>query len=190
MNHEDMLAPHCVEELRCLFSSYAPSLFGLGCAISQSDTELANDLVQDTFEAAARAWEIVRELSPNEQRAWLRTTLTNKAVDAFRRAGALRSRRGAIHARYQASEADTHTEALSAIALRRAQEIIESLPERQHVIAVMRWQEGMKTKEIAERLGIAEATVSVNIHQIRKKLIAGLGPYYPFGRAAAEGEAS
>ena len=190
MNDGDMLPRHYVEELQCLFNACSSWLFGLGCAITQGDADHASDLVQDTFEAAARTWTTVRDLSPNQQRAWLRSTLTNKAISAFRHAGAFRTRHAAVHARYQETAADTHAQALARIALYRAMEIIESFPERQHMIALMRWQEGMKTSEIAEKLGIAEGTVGAQIHQIRKKLAAELGPYYPFGRDDTEGEAS
>lgn len=80
--------------------------------------------------------------------------------------------------------------ALDVIALRRFQEVVESLPARQHVIARMRWQEGMKVNEIAAELGIAEGTVGAQLYTVRRKLVAELGPYYPFGRDDAEGGAS
>ena len=43
-----------------------------------------------------------------------------------------------IHARYQAA-ADTEAQALNAIALARAREIIDGTPPRQKDIALMRW---------------------------------------------------
>ena len=47
--------------------------------------ELAADLVQDTFEAAARDWKALRVLVPEQQRAWLRNTFWHKDTDQFRR---------------------------------------------------------------------------------------------------------
>ena len=54
------------------------------------------------------------------------------------------------------------------------------MPERQHAVALLRWQQDMKESEIAAVLGIAEKSVSVHLHRARRKLIAQLGPDYPF----------
>ena len=48
----------------------------------------------------------------------------------------------------------------------------------------------MKGAEIAAELSCAEGTVAAQIHEIRCKLIKGLGPYYPFAGDDVEGEAS
>ena len=47
--------------------------------------ETAEELVQDTFEAAAGNWKRLRDLAPAQRRAWLCTTLANKSTDQFRR---------------------------------------------------------------------------------------------------------
>jgi predicted DNA-binding protein (UPF0251 family) len=44
----------------------------------------------------------------------------------------------------------------------------------------MRWQDHMKTIEIAAKLGLAEGTVHAHLHAARAKLTAGLRQYYPF----------
>jgi DNA-directed RNA polymerase specialized sigma24 family protein len=54
----------------------------------------------------------------------------------------------------------------------------------------MKWNDHMKGSEIAAELGCAEGTVAAQVHEIRRKLIGGLGPYYPFAGGAGEGEAS
>ena len=46
----------------------------------------------------------------------------------------------------------------------------------------MRWQDRMKTAEIAAELGLAEGTVHAHLHAARVKLIAGLEQYYPFAK--------
>ena len=151
--------------------------------------ELAADLVQDVFAAAAVAWETVRELSPAQQRAWLRTTLSHMETSNFRRRVAFRRRQAELHDRYRLVEPDTEQQALSALALERAVEIIRSLPGNQKRIALMKWADGMKGAEIAAVLGCAEGTVAAQVHGIRRKLIDGLGPYYPFAKDDGEGEA-
>ena len=64
------------------------------------------------------------------------------------------------------------------------------MPERQHTVALMRWQLDMKHDEIAAVLGMAEKTVSTHLYRARRKLIAQLGPDYPFSGDDAEGASS
>lgn len=64
------------------------------------------------------------------------------------------------------------------------------MPARQQEIALLRWQGQLRTAEIADRLGLAEGTVHAHLHAARRKLIAGLEPYYPAGRSSGEGTGS
>jgi RNA polymerase sigma factor (sigma-70 family) len=179
---EPRLAPRHVAELSDFFTAHDRWLFGHACVRTRGDRELAADLVQDTFEAAARAWATVRGHPAGRQRAWLLGTLTNKDVSEFRRQQAFRRRQPDIQARYQGTTADTEAEALNAIALERARDIIGELPPRQRECALMRWQDRMRAAEIAAALGVAEGTVHAHLHAARGKLVAGLARYYPFGQ--------
>lgn len=87
---------------------------------------------------------------------------------------AFRRKQPDLHRRYQAAESDTEQQALSALALKKAAEIIESLPGNQKRIALMKWNDHLKGSEIAAELGCAEGTVAAQIHEIRRKLIDGL----------------
>lgn len=178
------------EELAACFTGCARELFGYACVLVRGDQALADDLVQATFEAAGRAWCTVGSLAEDRRRGWLRATLANIAVSGFRREAAFRDRLPRIEARYRQTEADTPAQALSSIALERCWEIIQGLPERQHVVAVLRWQQDMKEGEIAAALGISEKTVSAHLHRARRKLIAALGPDCPGGCDDTEGAAS
>src|SRR5215469_1801019 len=146
----------------------------------------ADDLVQAAFEAAARDWGILRCLADEQRRGWLRTTVANIAVSGFRREAAWRDRLPRIEARYRKTQADTEALAFSLIALKRCWQIIKDMPERQHAVAVLRWQQDMKETEIAAALGISEKTVSVHLYRARRQLIGQLGPNYPF--ASGNGE--
>jgi RNA polymerase sigma factor (sigma-70 family) len=141
-----------VAELTAFFAAHDRWLFGHACVRTRGDHELAADLVQDTFEAAARAWPTLRGHASAQQRAWLLGTLVNKDISDFRRREAFRRRQPDIHARYQATAADTAAQALNAIALERAREIIEEMPPRQKKVALMRWQDRMKASEIATQM--------------------------------------
>jgi RNA polymerase sigma factor (sigma-70 family) len=179
---EPKIAGSHVAELSSFFNAHDQWLFGHACVRANGDRELAADLVQDTFEAAARAWPALRERDTGRQRAWLLATVANKNVSEFRRTAAFRRRQPDIHARYQPTAADTEAQALNAIALNRAREIIEGMPPRQRQIALMRWQDHLKATEIAAELGVAEGTVHAHIHAARATLKAGLEPYYPFAK--------
>jgi RNA polymerase sigma factor (sigma-70 family) len=184
------IPPHHVNELSGFFAAHDRWLFGHACVRTQGDRDLAADLVQDTFEAAAVAWAVLREHHSGRQRAWLLGTLAHKDISDLRRKAAFHRRQPEIHARYQATAADTEAQALNAIALARAREIIDGMPPRQKEIALMRWRDHMRATEIAAVLGIAEGTVHAQLHGARHKLVAGLERYYPFGKDSGEGAMS
>jgi RNA polymerase sigma-70 factor (ECF subfamily) len=187
---ESPIPGHHVHELAGFFAAHDRWLFGHACVRTQGDRELAADLVQDTFEAAAVAWAVLRGHPSGRQRAWLLGTLAHKDISDLRRKAAFRRRQPEIHARYQATPADTEAQALNAIALARAREIIDGMPPRQKEIALMRWRDRMRATEIAAVLGIAEGTVHAQLHGARRKLVAGLERYYPFGSDGGEGAMS
>jgi len=80
--------------------------------------------------------------------------------------------------------------AFSSIVLERCWQIIQDMPGRQHAVASLRWQQGMKQAEIAAALGMTEKTVSAHLSQARQRLIAQLGRDYPFGSDDGEGSSS
>jgi len=181
---------HHVAELADFFAAHDRWLFGHACVRTQGDRELAADLVQDTFEAAAIGWAALRAHPGDRQRAWLLGTLAHKDISDLRRRAAFRRKQSEIHARYTATPADTEAQALNAIALERAWEIIEHMPPRQKKIALLRWRDHMKATEIAAELGVAEGTVHAQLHTARGKLVAGLERYYPFAQDNGKGASS
>jgi len=176
----ERISPGEAKELEACFVAQAGDLFGYACAVARGDRALADDLVQATFEAAGRAWRIVQYLAEEQRRSWLRTTLTYIAVNGFRREAAFRDRLPRIEERYRTTQADPAEQAFSSIVLDRCWQIIQGMPARQHTVALLRWYLGMKEGEIAAVLGIAENTVSTHLRRARRKLIAQLGPDYPF----------
>lgn len=184
---EGKISPHDAEELATCFSADATELFGYACALTRGDRALAEDLVQATFEAASKTWPVLRCLAAEQRCGWLRRTLANIAISGFRREAAFRDRLPRIEALSRRIQADPPEQAFSSIALERCWRIIQGMPERQHAVALMRWQLDMKESEIASVLDIAEKTVSVHLHRARRKLITQLGPDYPFDGDDPEG---
>lgn len=168
-------------ELGDCFAAFAAGLFGYACALTRGDQALADDLVQATFVAAVRQWSTMRCLHDAQRLRWLQTTIGNLAVTTFRRNGALDDRLPRLEAASRPPAADTHAEAMSAIALQRCWQAIQALPPQQHAVAVMRWLFAMTNTEIAATLGIADGTLAAHLSTVRGKLRAALGPYDPFG---------
>ncbi len=173
------IPPHHADELAACFAAHARELFGYACVLARGDRELAQDLVQAAFEAACWAWEDLRSLAEERRRGWLRKTLANIAASGFRREAAFRDRLPRIEVRYRKIQADLPEQAFSAIMLERCWRIIQSMPERQHAVAVLRWQLDMKEADIAAILGVDPKTVSTHLHRARRALIAQLGPDNP-----------
>ena len=184
------IPPHEAQELEACFRAHARYVFEHACMLTRGDQALAHDLVQATFEAAAMNWQGLRDRAEEQRRNWLHRTMANIAVSGFRREAAWRDRLPRIEARYRKTQGDTEALALSSIVLERCWQIIQGMPERQHAVAVLRWQQGMKQAEIAAALGMAEKTVSVHLHRARRQLIARLGRDCPFASDDGEGRAS
>jgi RNA polymerase sigma-70 factor (ECF subfamily) len=184
---EERICPRDADELAVCFEAHAGGLFGYACVLTRGDRALAEDLVQATFEAAARDWAVVRCLAAAQRSAWLRTVVANIAVSGFRREAAWRDRLPRIEARYRTAEVDLPAQAFASIVLERCWKIISDMPGQQHAVALLRWQQGMQQNEIAAALGMAEKTVSVHLTRARRRLIAQLGTDYPFAGDHGEG---
>jgi RNA polymerase sigma-70 factor, ECF subfamily len=187
---DERISPHDADELSRCFAVHARELFGYACVLVREDRGQAEDLVQATFEAAGRSWRALRGLAEEQRRRWLRSTLAHIAASGFRREAAFRDRLPRIEARYRKTPAGPSEQAFSPITLERCWRIIREMPDRQHAVALLRWQLDMKEAEIAAVLGIAEQTVSAQLHLTRRKLSAQLVPDHPFTRDDPEGASS
>ena len=187
---DELITPRDADELYDCFAAHARELFGYACVLVREDRALAADLVQATFETAGRAWRVLRGLAEEQRRRWLRSMLAHLAAGSFRREAAFRDRLPRAEARYRKTPADPSEQAFSAFTLERCWRIIREMPERQHAVALLRWQLGMKEAEIAAALGVTEQTASVQLRLARRKLIAQLVPDDPFTRDDPEGASS
>jgi RNA polymerase sigma factor (sigma-70 family) len=183
----DKIPEHHAAEVGRFYETHSKWLYGHAYLRLGQDSglatrpQLAQDLVQDVFEAAAVSWSQLRLLNEPQQKRWLLTVLSRMDASQFRRQLSLRRKLPKLYDRYQPVTPDVEREALSRIALKIAMEIIEGLPGKQKKIALMRWTEQMRSSEIAAELGCSENSVAVQVTHIRQKLIDGLGAYYPFG---------
>ena len=75
MAEADRNWPGDAGELAACFTVHARDLFGHACVLADADQDLAGDLVQATFEAAAGVWCTLRDLPADQCHDWLRDTL-------------------------------------------------------------------------------------------------------------------
>lgn len=127
----------------------------------QADSSLADDIVQDTFMAAIRKWDLLREFDPNRAMAWLRTTASNRLIDSWRRerhvtpTAELPDRPGGM---------DLETAVIAADTARHELELMP--PARRRVMALV--MEGLTSTEIADLTGMTAATVRSHLRDARK----------------------
>jgi RNA polymerase sigma-70 factor (ECF subfamily) len=147
-----------------------------------NDTSAAQDVVQDVFIKLCRGWR--NGSHPGEQlRSWLFRVTHNAAVDYIRRESRLRvlHERQAEHAAVEAPAGQRRTllaKETHALVL----EHLRLLDPREQQVVVLRLQEGMSYREIADVTGRSEGNVGCILHHALKKLAAslkraGIGPH-------------
>jgi RNA polymerase sigma-70 factor (ECF subfamily) len=121
-----------------------------------------DDLVQDVFLTALRKLDTLRDAGSFG--AWIGMITRNRAMDYHRR-----SRDTTEVEETHAQTRATQGEAVEVLNL------IKLLPEAYREPMILRFVEGMTGPEIAERTGLAPASVRVNIHRGMKMLREKLG---------------
>lgn len=141
-------------------------MVALAYAISGSRLA-AEDLAQEAFVAAHRAWDRVGRYERPD--AWVRKVISNKSVSAYRRR--IAEARALVKIAGQRQEVmrpmeDPDTEFWDAV---------RALPRRQRQAVVLHYVEDLPVAEIAEVLGCAVGTAKAHLFKARKNLAAKLG---------------
>ena len=120
------------------------------------DRAVAEELAQDVFLELHRNWSSMQ--SPQHIVFWLRKVTSRRSIDVMRR---------------RKTRAETSLEELAEpTALERLHDsmlssylerVVSSLPEKQRIVIVLRYQEGMEPEEIAEMLEMNVSTVKSQI---------------------------
>lgn len=136
------------------------------------DRVLAEEVAQDVFLQLYMNWVAIE--SPEHLRFWLRRAATHRAIDAARK------RRNRVETGLQDSDEPTvlermHDSLLSSYLSR----MVGTLPEKQRIVIVLRYQEDMDVDEIAKILGMNASTVKTNLarglEMLRAKVSRSLG---------------
>jgi RNA polymerase sigma-70 factor (ECF subfamily) len=121
----------------------------------------ASDVVQDVFLVAWERLPAVRD--PAAFPGWLMTIARNRATDFLRKP------------RVADEPPDIAVDAVPTAEAREALTAIAELPEAYREVLLMRLVEGMSGPEIAERTGLQQGSVRVNLHRGMKLLRERLG---------------
>jgi RNA polymerase sigma-70 factor (ECF subfamily) len=151
------------EQYAMLVRTHAADLYRFAVRLSNS-TAVAEDLVQETFQAAWRGLASLR--APEAGRAWLFQILRNRWAHVVRDAS-----RRPVGSTDIDGVAGTGTDASSRSALQRA---LDDLDERFKVPFLMIFLEGLTCQETADALGIPLGTVLSRVHRARAALRVAL----------------
>jgi RNA polymerase sigma factor (sigma-70 family) len=164
-------------DLACCYRRLAGPLFSYTMILTRGDHDLGEDIVQDTFQAAAARWAKIRDL-PDEQRLIrLKSIARNKTFDVYRRRRTAQVNQGSLPLPQAGDTGDTHQAAMLRIAGSRLRATVSGLPERQHLIAVMRFHDEMTIAAIAAELRLSTGTVSNEVAKLRRMIRKAIGGY-------------
>jgi RNA polymerase sigma factor (sigma-70 family) len=158
-----------VDDVAALFHAHYESLYRYLDRLV-GDADLASDLAQETF---VRLYQ--RGSIPDEPRGWLLAVAMNLLRDHSRRA----KRRGALIAKHasaallsaQSEQADAAL--LSNEASARVRVALESLSPRDRQLLLLR-QEGYSYREMANAIGVAEASIGTTLVRAMRAFEAAL----------------
>jgi RNA polymerase sigma-70 factor (ECF subfamily) len=145
-----------------LYDAYSRMVHGI--LLARVPYGEVDDLVQDVFLVALRKIDSLRDA--NAFGPWLAMIARNRAMDFHRRSRDTSELTDDLPAANVAAPEAEATEVLNLIRL---------LPEAYREPLILRFVEGMTGPEIAQRTGLAPASVRVNIHRGMKLLRERLG---------------
>jgi len=172
-----------------LYDMYHAHVYRFACALA-GDARDAEDLFQETWLRAVKAYPAGRGAEGSEPKAWLFTIAANAHKDSLRKK---RVRRLFLLERMKsmaagAADADpgwdtpghSHKDGAMRsdirLCLRRA---VSRLPGRERRVFVLKDIEGFKHEEIGRMLGIPEATVRTLLHRAVRRLRKELAEFRP-----------
>jgi RNA polymerase sigma factor (sigma-70 family) len=130
----------------------------------QKDEDEAKDAVQDAF---AKLWERRDQVNPEKVKSYLFTTVHHKIIDSFRKG----KRQQSIDETQITESVKQETHDLNAV----LHEALNTLPEIQRSVILLRDYEGYNYEEIAEMTKLSLAQVKVYIFRGRQKLKQYIG---------------
>lgn len=141
-----------------------------------SNRERALELTQESF---VRAWQYLQGGGYiDSYRPFLYRTLNNLIIDEYRKKKSVSldqmmedpETAQAVEGQLLSDDFDLFESATTRFDAKRAQKLLETLPETYRTVVVMRYIDGLSPQEIAACIGESENVVSVRIHRAIRKL--------------------
>lgn len=137
-----------------LYEKLAKEIFGYCCSINGGNTDLAGDLMQETFLRAICSRELLETLDEHQRRAWLYKTARNLFLDKVRKAAAEQKKLSY----FSEDEWDKH--GFDEV---EANQILLLLPPDVRAMFRMRYLEGYNSKELGKIFGLPPGTVRAKL---------------------------
>lgn len=133
----------------------------------KSDVE---DIVSNSCVALINHLQLLRTLEEQHLRKYIVITVRSKALDLLRKQqkeilSTVPLEECAAH--HFPSPDNTEKKVLLLEELRQLQTLLQALPEKERDVLRLKYQHGLKHKEIAEQLGITEATVTTYVKRAK-----------------------
>ncbi len=141
-----------------LLRRHTPGLYRY-CAGLLGDVNEAEDVVQ---EASVKAYRSLERSDPRRFRAWFFTIARNLCYDALRRRK--------TWAPLSGGEEDERRPPLSSVDREALHEALQVLSPKQRTLVHYRYTLGLRTREIAEELGLTPSNVRVSLHRAIRRL--------------------
>lgn len=170
----DGVDPGAAPDVFCVMHRQDFLAFARARARSWQDAEEAvSHVVEKIYEHYAQHGTLCPER--RDPVAWSKTIIRNYLTDQWRRRRAQRKNSGA----FELPEGDIAEDITDQILAREALAFVETLPDKDHMIAVMAWVDGLRPKQIAEELGLKDPAVRKSLTKTRKKLREQFGVAEP-----------
>lgn len=156
---------------RTIFETYSRSLYNFLYYKYGSENN-PEDLMQEAF---ARLWSNCSKVSPEKAKSFLFTVANNQMLNDLARKKTVLN--------YQKDHTEIPTDVSPQYVLEeteykeRLKQALEDLSEEQRVTFMMNRVEGLKHREIAERLGISQKAVEKRIYKALEHLQKKLGKF-------------
>lgn len=179
------------QEFSALAASYLAQLYNTARRMT-GDAQEAEDLVQETYERAFRAWRQLRD--PARCKAWLYQIMRNLFIDACRRRRAMpelvviEGGREAEEGAFSAHVVNLEEEVLRRLSEEEIRRALALLPEELRTALMLCDIEGFTYPEIAEIMRCPLGTIRSRIARARQKLLIKLRAQGRSPRAGAEGK--
>jgi RNA polymerase sigma-70 factor (ECF subfamily) len=141
-----------------LYDTYSKKLRNYALSLSR-DSDMADELVQETFSRAIQHCELLKILPEYKRRSWLFTVLKNCFIDIYNR----KKLEVALDEDIEIEEVDHNLVCDTGI-------FLSDMPEDLKTIVIQKYWLGLNSSEIAKELSIPPGTVRYKLHLAINKI--------------------